>query len=397
MTVGLHWEEGKIMSCESDEKMLHEVEQEWYAMQGFKTDIKCHFYYDESNNCRKFWVRPNKNNLEKEFNVNPYEDFVLAGVVTKQELEVSFEELARLLRLQKNVTEIKFKNQFSKGDFLGCMSKKRIGYLFQWINEKDLFIHYTHVNNLYFAIVEIIDSIMSPEEIDEMGFNYFSIKNTFYEMLYGKEKELQDIMFRYEFPNIKKNKIEEFISELLRLFPMRCEQSLEEKFITGMLKRAGQSDELVFLEENTDYVMQESFEEFYYDGPRKYYNSMHTYDIETEIQSSQKDVIPSYLGVHLTNMEYVDSKSNVLIQVSDVIAGIWGKLMIYINNKDNNSIRKDVENLTKTQIENINMLRLLREKSDRYNRGFLMSITATSVIDRINFLFNLCKHQFITL
>lgn len=110
------------MSCESDEKMLHEVEQEWYAMQGFKTDIKCHFYYDESNNCRKFWVRPNKNNLEKEFNVNPYEDFVLAGVVTKQELEVSFEKLARLLRLQKNVTEIKFKNQFSKGDFLGCMS-----------------------------------------------------------------------------------------------------------------------------------------------------------------------------------------------------------------------------------------------------------------------------------
>lgn len=391
MAVGLHWEEGKIMSCKSDEKMLHEVEQEWYARQGFKTDIKCHFYYDESNNCRKFWIRPNKNNLEKEFNVNPYEDFVLAGVVTKQELEVSFEELARLLRLQKNITEIKFKNQFSKGDFLGCMSKKRIRYLFQWINEKDLLIHYTHVNNLYYAIVEIIDSIMSPEEIDEMGFDYFSIKNTFYEMLHGKEKELQDIMFRYEFPNIKKDKIEEFISDLLRLFPARCEQSLEEKFITGMLDRAGQSDELVFLEENTDYVMQENFEEFYYDGPRKYYNSMHTYDIETEIQSSQKEAISSYLGVQLTNMEYVDSKSNVLIQVSDVIAGIWGKLMIYINNKDNNSIRKDVGNLSKVQLENINMLRLLREKSDRYNKGFLMSITATSVIDRINFLFDLCK------
>ena len=118
---------------------------------------------------------------------------------------------------------------------------------------------------------------------------------------------------------------------------------------------------------------------------------MHTYDIETEIQSSQKEAISSYLGVQLTNMEYVDSKSNVLIQVSDVIAGIWGKLMIYINNKDNNSIRKDVGNLSKVQLENINMLRLLREKSDRYNKGFLMSITATSVIDRINFLFDLCK------
>ena len=42
------------MNCQSDEKRMCEVEQEWYAMQGFKTDIKCHFYYDESNNCRKF-------------------------------------------------------------------------------------------------------------------------------------------------------------------------------------------------------------------------------------------------------------------------------------------------------------------------------------------------------
>ena len=39
-------------------------------------------------------------------------------------------------------------------------------------------------------------------------------------------------------------------------------------------KRAEQSDELIFLEENTDYVVQESFEMFYYDGPRKNYNAM---------------------------------------------------------------------------------------------------------------------------
>ena len=379
------------MECQNDEKMMRKFEQEFYATQGFKTDIKCHFYYDESNNCRKFWVRPNKKSSKKEFNVDPYEDFVLAGVVAKHELDVSFEELAQLLHLQKNVTEIKFKNQFSKGNFLECMGKKRIGYLLQWINEQDLFIHYTHVNNLYYAIVEIIDSIMSPEEIAEMGFNYFSIKNTFYEMLHGKEEKLQDIMFRYEFPNIKKNKISEFIEELLHLLPMRYEQTLDEKFITGMIKRAKQSNELVFLEGNTDYVMQESFAEFYYDGPRKYYNAMHTYDIESEVQESEEDLAVTYLGMQLTNMEYVDSKSNVLIQVSDVIAGIWGKLMVYINNKDNNAIRKDVENLTRIQIENINMLRKLREKSDMYNRGFLMSITAISVINRINFLFDLCR------
>ena len=32
---------------------------------GLKTDIKCHFYYDESNNCRKFWVRTNQKKFRK--------------------------------------------------------------------------------------------------------------------------------------------------------------------------------------------------------------------------------------------------------------------------------------------------------------------------------------------
>ena len=386
-----HWKEGKHMNNQSDEKQLHEMEQEWYAMQGFKTDIKCYFYYDESNNHRKFWVRSCENQLDKKFNVDPYLDFVLAGVVAKPRFEPSFEELVHLLKLQKNVKEIKFKTQFANGDFLGCMDKNRIGYLFQWINDQNLFIHYKHVNHLYYAIVEIIDSIMSPDEIEEMDFDYFSIKNTFYEMLQGKEKALQNIMFQYEFPNIKKDKIKDFTLELLNLFPMRREQSMEEKFITGMLGRASQSDELVFLEGNTDYVMQENYEEFYYDGPRKYYNAMHIYDEETKIQSGEKEARSVYKAVQLENMKYVNSETNVLVQVSDVVAGILGKLMIYINNKDNNAIRKDVENLTEQQLDNINMLRILREKSNKYNKGFLMSITATSVTNRMNFLFDLCK------
>lgn len=263
--------------------------------------------------------------------------------------------------------------------------------MFEWINKKNLLIHYTHVNNYYYALVEIIDSIMSPTEIEDMGFDYFSIKNTFYDMLYGKEDLVQGIMFKYEFPNIKREKIVEFISELMALFPLRYKQTIEQKFITGMLEWAKQKDELAFLNDNTDYVMQENYLEIYFDHPRKYYNSFHTFDKETRIWLKEDKSVESYLGVQLNNMEYVDSKSDVLVQVSDVIAGIWAKLMIYINNKDNNSIRKDVENLTKIQIENINMLGELRRKSCSYNRGFLMSVTAMSVVKRIDFLFDLCK------
>lgn len=375
------------MGINNEDKKLSEDEQAFYAMQGFRTDIKCHFYYDESNNCRKFWIKP----TTEAFNVNPYEDFVLAGVVSLQDIEVTYEELSNVLQLQKNADEVKFNRQFSYGDFLGCMNRRRVGYLFKWINEKKLLMHYVNVNNFFYAIVEIIDSIMEPDEIADMGFDYFSIKSTFYEMLRGKDQLVQNIMFKYEFPNIKKEKISEFISELMVLFPPRYVQTTEQKFITGMIDRAKKSDELVFLNNNTDYLMQKNYIEFYLDHPRKYYNSFHTFDEETRIQMVEDGFGKSYLGMNLDNMEYVNSKTNVLVQVSDVIAGLWGKLMIYINSKDSNSIRKDVENLTKIQIENINMLGELRWKSCLYNRGFLMSVTAMAVIKRIDFLFDLCK------
>ena len=70
------------MDKEYDE--LIKNEQDFYAMQGFSTDIKCHFYYDESNNCRKFHIK--QKNGRGKFNVDPFEDFVLAGVVDLNEI-----------------------------------------------------------------------------------------------------------------------------------------------------------------------------------------------------------------------------------------------------------------------------------------------------------------------
>lgn len=372
-------------------KLLRERQEEWYRMCGFETNIKCHFYYDESNNCRKFWIREVECGPKREFNVNPHEDFVLAGVVTRpgNEITVSTDELICLLKLQKNVKEIKFKSHFSKGNFLDCMNQKRLGTLLSWIEQSGLLIHCKYVNNLYYTLVEIIDSVTDAIEIEENGFKYFAIKDRFYKMLKGKYLELQELMYQYEYPNLKAEKKEGFVLALLNLFPARYEQTPEEKFITGAIRRAAKSRELPFLDNNEDYVMQQNFLEFYCDGPAKFRDSIHTYDSEAEIQrimESTKQVIPD-------NMEFVDSKLNPLVQISDVIAGIWGKLMIYINNTDRIGITRDVEMMNKEQIHNINLLGLLRNKSLAYNKGFLMHVTALSMINREEYLFDLCRRK----
>lgn len=355
----------------------------YFNLWGINTEDKFYFFYDETNNCRKFWIKPTQQSGI--FNTNIYDDFVLGGVAYEgDKLQIDFEDLRDLLDLQKNVKEIKFKAQFSKSTFLDCMKKERVTKLLQWIEANNLYIHYFHVNNLYYALVEIVDSIMTMEEICDFNFDIFSIKNTFYKMLRGKESDLQKIMFKYCFPNIKHDDIEIFCMELLNLFDNRYELNMEEKFITGMIKRASKSDSLIFIQNNKDYIMQENYVEFYIDPIRTFRNSEHIFDEELEIQKILEGYRFVRQGVEVNTFKFINSKSDVLVQISDVIVGIIGKLLSYINNSELNTIRQEIETLNESQIKNIMLLDKLRSEADKRNKGFLHSITAQCEIDKLN-------------
>ena len=71
------------------------MQQELCDMWGINNQAKYVFYYDESNNCRKFWVDDNK----QQFNTDYTADFVLAGLVKKEEdtVDVSLESFRKLL------------------------------------------------------------------------------------------------------------------------------------------------------------------------------------------------------------------------------------------------------------------------------------------------------------
>ena len=73
-------------------------DKEYFAMWGVNTEEVMHFYYDESNNCRKFWLDSTKENFNHDFR----SDFVLAGIASENEFRISFEELKERFGLQKN-------------------------------------------------------------------------------------------------------------------------------------------------------------------------------------------------------------------------------------------------------------------------------------------------------
>lgn len=378
------------MAEEKNIDPLVSMQQELCDMWGINNQTKYVFYYDESNNCRKFWVDDSK----QQFNTDHTADFVLAGLVRKEEekVEASLETFRKPLKLQANVEEIKFKNLYAKGDFLQCVKERRLFETLSWIDKSPFYIHYTNVNNLFYTLVEIFDSIVKTDEISEFGYDYFKMKSVFYYMFKGKADALQILMFKYKYPNIQREDVEAFCNDLLFLLGSRREMKEEEKFLAGMLARAAESDELVFLHDNDDYVMQENYAEFYADPIRKYQKSRHIFDEETTVQDIVKKQIA--MGENMAdNFKFVKSETNIFVQLSDVVAGILGKLFKYINSTSVNQRRRDVEGLSKLQVENILLIDKLRMEADRENPGFLCSIGPWDGIVILNRFFEMVKSR----
>lgn len=369
---------------------LVSLQQELCDMWGINNQTKYVFYYDESNNCRKFWVDDSK----QQFNTDYTADFVLAGLVKKEEdtVDVSLESFRKPLKLQGNVEEIKFKKLYANGDFLQCVKEKRLLETLSWIDKSPFYIHYTNVNNLFYTLVEIFDSIVKPDEISEFGYNYFKMKSVFYYMFKGKADELQILMFKYKYPNIQRENVESFCNELLFLLGSRREMKEEEKFLAGMLARASKSDELVFLHDNDDYIMQENYAEFYADPIRKYQKSTHIFDEETTVQDIVKRQIAQ--GENMAdNFKFVKSETDIFVQLSDVVAGILGKLFKYINSTSINQRRKDIEGLSRIQIDNILLIDKLRMEANRENPGFLHSVAPLDEVGILDRFLEMVKNR----
>lgn len=378
----------------NDEEHKPFSDKEYFSMWGINTEEDMHFYYDESNNCRKFWLDSTKENFNHDFR----SDFVLAGIASENEFQIPFEELRERFGLQKNVAELKSKSLFRGKDFLQCMGTKQVTVLIRLFSDYNLYMHYLHVNNFFYTIVEILDSIATPEEIYDFGFDYFMLKTTFYNMLFPNIDRVVQTMIKYSYPNIKTENIEDFCNGLLNSIDLRYEQKPEEKFISGMLKRASKREEMIFIQNNIDFVMQEDYSSFYIDPIIKFPKAMHHFDEELSIQSKVEEIIVKYeKGV--TNYEFVNSKDNTMIQISDLVAGLLGKMFTFINSIPNNDMRKTVSKLNDIQISNCLAFNGLRKKSDIRNKGFLHSLTAIGILDKLNRFFSLveneckCRHE----
>lgn len=338
------------------------------------------FYYDETNNIRKFYVR------ECDFNSAFTENFVLGGLVHEGSAPDT-QPLMESFKLQRSVKEVKFKH-IAKGDFLDCLKSQKLNSFLRFIKSSKLYIHYSSTNILYWSIVDIVDSAVAHSEASQkLGIQFSNkMKDDLYKLSRLEIESIIVLFHRFEYPNIKKDSILSFIEALSDLFvdyldDMEFHFGLES--LRQILKEAKKKGSLPFVMDEEDYLLIKDFSHFYLRPVYLFKNSTHIFDNEdsiSELMGGYKIMDGSEV---INNYSFIDSQSNRLTQLSDVLVGLIGKLSSYLNTSSRDKIRSDFVLLNSIQTENIDLLLDLIDKSHAKNIGFLHATDSYEEMSKI--------------
>lgn len=328
------------------------------------------FYYDESGNCRKFSLTDTGFN-----NIDALKgDFVLAGVTHEgRSFDIDVPSLYSVLDYKEGQKELKFKHLFHNSkDFLSFIDSKRATGFLEWLQKSGLYIHYSALNNLYYSLVDIVDSLWGthPQCIMYM----WEIKGALYDFVIEHQDEIIDIFIRHTYPDVKDASA--FCNELCYLI---WEYNDDNEYDPGfflellrqMLKTAGKLDKLIFVQDNEPFMLIQEYYIFYTERCEIFSKSHHIFDEELTVQKQISDLELYEDGVQLNNWQFVKSHENIYVQISDLIAGLLRKLFMFLDKHSLTDIVSIAMKLNDTQIKNFTILWMLISKSDEKSPLFI--------------------------
>lgn len=350
------------------------------------------FYYDETNNARKFRLK------EGDFNASVYENFVLGGIVHYGSVDVfDIDELFSKLKFQKTIKEMKLKNIVNNSEYISSLCSKRLNIFLEWLNDNNLFIHYSNMNNLYFGVVDIVDSVITNYiNIDIRFVNM--LKDTLYRYIKNDIEFVKKLFCEFKYPNILKGDCDRFCNYLIDWIEgLDKESNMDDfylEYLRQSLKQARKNKELVFLHDNSDYILMEDFSIMYMEQIYMFLNSNHIFDEETEVFKEIENYRIEIFGKKLNNYVCVESINDRRVQISDVIIGHLGKYFTFINKTEVSEYDNIIGRLNEMQLENIVLLNRLILKSEKENRAFIHNVCCFSDIDKYNIFFEMATKRY---
>jgi len=334
-------------------------------------DCSLNFYYDETNNLRKFYLNDNAFNAPHDAN------FVLGGVVGCVP-EIELEQLITEFNLQQNVGEVKFRH-LANGDFLSVLKSNKLVALFEYLINSELLMHYFTVNFLYYSIVDIIDSaIIGSNRRDLIEHNH-ALKSIVYDVCKLELEQTISVFKYFKYPNLNVSSYDKFVYHLKKILNRHIKKYQEGiPVVMDILESSARNKSLIFISDETDYMLIEKFYHFYVQPTQVFKNSCHVIDNELQVISGFQQLKNS--GTRFTNDKYTfaDSKSSRYLQISDAVVGFVGKLTQFINVNDTQTIMKSIASLEQRQKKCLELYFRFYDKSMAVNHGFFYSVMSIS-------------------
>lgn len=341
------------------------------------------FYYDETNNLKKFYVR------ESDFNSSFSSNFILGGLVFEESLP-DLTDLFAGLKLQQFVKDVKLKH-LAKGDFLDCLKSKKLNYFLQYLWDENISVHFLWVNLLYWSMADIVDSAIANSEVamKVASFMRNKVKSDLYKWAKIEIEAVIELFYKYQYPNIKKESIVPFIDELVSMFDGYIET---EEFHFGLeslrqvLKDARENKSLPFLQDEEDHVLIKDFSIFYLENLFIFKNSTHIFDNEESVSEIIRNTKIMIGKTEIKNYSFVDSKNNFFIQASDIYVGIMGKFSTFLNTNSYDGVDTAISSLTEIQGKNLDLIIDLMNRSADINPALIVSVDCEEEKDKVNLI-----------
>ena len=166
------------------------------------------FYYDETNNFRKFRFDPEKPsgyNVERALTY----DFILGGIAFDPGKKPDTEELMDRLGIQKE-NELKAGSILKNRDFMKDIGLKRVHTFLEWMLDSGVIVHFSALNNLYWSIIDLVDEALITEAGRVMMPFHKIMKDQLFYFIMGHLDEMTYILQGYGFPNLDSEDIDPF-------------------------------------------------------------------------------------------------------------------------------------------------------------------------------------------
>lgn len=274
-------------------------------------------------------------------------------------------------------------------DFRKALRRQETTDFLSLIDRGGVAVHYHAQDNLYYSIVDIVDSLIAMPIHRATVIFERELKNELYLCALQDPIAFLNELSGFGYPNVSRSKVRPFCEFIqwaisLRQSTERSSEEMEGFFLETlrqMVKAASKEESLAFLEGNKDDSLVDDFSSHYISACAVLPNATHIFDEESYVSME--------LAKPLNNYIFVDSKSEPLVQLADVWVGFLSRLFAFLDDWMRNP---DDRHLQSQEIDNLRTAKRLIDRSNDLHRSLISNVGANdTILGRENALSFLCS------